>query len=100
MASCSPVEAPEGTAARPSAPPSRTTSASTVGLPRESMICLPCTRAIFVDMLPPDWHHRKTLRKIAHSCELTVNRKPLARGDSQLLTVDCELLLTPVPRSW
>src|SRR5438270_1539026 len=36
-ASCSPVEAPEGTAARPSAPPSRITSASTVGLPRESM---------------------------------------------------------------
>jgi hypothetical protein len=29
------------------------TSASTVGLPRESMICLPCTRAIFVDMPPP-----------------------------------------------
>src|SRR5438105_11030196 len=49
-ASCSPVEAPEGTAARPSAPPSRTTSASTVGLPRESMIWRAWTLTMFVDM--------------------------------------------------
>ena len=35
-ASCSPVEAPEGTAARPIAPPRTPTSTSTVGLPRES----------------------------------------------------------------
>src|SRR6266481_8341457 len=49
-ASCSPVEAPEGTAARPSAPPSRRTSASTVGLPRESMTWRAWTRVIFVDM--------------------------------------------------
>jgi len=31
-----PVDAPDGTMARPMAPDSRTTSASTVGLPRES----------------------------------------------------------------
>ena len=37
-ASNSPVEAPEGTAAHPDAPDSSTTSASTVGLPRESRI--------------------------------------------------------------
>src|SRR5688500_1843947 len=37
-ASCSPVEAPLGTAARPNAPLASVTSASTVGLPRESMI--------------------------------------------------------------
>src|SRR5205809_776420 len=37
-ASCSPVDAPLGTAARPSAPSSRTTSTSTVGFPRESRI--------------------------------------------------------------
>ncbi len=37
-ASLSPVEAPDGTIARPTAPPSVTTSHSTVGLPRESMI--------------------------------------------------------------
>ena len=38
VASNSPVEAPEGTAARPSAPESSATSTSTVGLPRESRI--------------------------------------------------------------
>src|SRR6187397_255173 len=37
-ASNSPVEAPDGTAARPLAPDSSTTSTSTVGLPRESRI--------------------------------------------------------------
>src|SRR5206468_12706955 len=37
-ASCSPVLAPLGTAARPSAPCSRRTSTSIVGLPRESRI--------------------------------------------------------------
>ena len=37
-ASCWPVEAPEGTAARPHAPLIRVTSTSTVGLPRESSI--------------------------------------------------------------
>src|SRR6185312_11179088 len=38
IASREPVEAPEGTAARPIAPDSTSTSASTVGLPRESRI--------------------------------------------------------------
>ncbi len=38
IASRDPVEAPEGTAARPMMPDSRRTSASTVGLPRESRI--------------------------------------------------------------
>ena len=38
IASRVPVEAPEGAAARPNAPESRTTSASMVGLPRESRI--------------------------------------------------------------
>src|SRR6185503_7543620 len=45
-ASCSPVEAPDGTAARPISPPARTTSASTVGLPRESSISRPRTCSI------------------------------------------------------
>src|SRR2546429_2790049 len=49
-ASCSPVEAPEGTAARPSDPPCGATAASTVGLPRESMIWRAWTLTIFVDM--------------------------------------------------
>ena len=38
-ASCTPVDAPDGTIARPSAPDSRRTSTSTVGLPRESRTC-------------------------------------------------------------
>ena len=47
MASCSPVEAPLGTAARPMVPSSSVTSTSTVGLPRESRI----SRAAKVDVL-------------------------------------------------
>src|SRR5690606_8054975 len=46
-ASRSPVEAPEGTAARPQAPVSRRSSASTVGLPRESRICRAWMACIF-----------------------------------------------------
>src|SRR5438046_7444317 len=49
-ASCSPLEAPEGTAARPSAPPSSMTSASTVALPRESMTWPAWMPVILVDM--------------------------------------------------
>src|SRR6266480_786568 len=40
-ASCAPVEAPDGTAARPIEPSSSTTSTSTVGLPRLSRISRP-----------------------------------------------------------
>src|SRR6476646_8305522 len=50
-ASRSPVDAPDGTAARPNAPPSRVTSTSTVGFPRESRISRPCTWLIF-NLLP------------------------------------------------
>ena len=50
-ASRSPVDAPDGTAARPNAPPSSVTSTSTVGLPRESRISRPCTLAIFIECL-------------------------------------------------
>src|SRR3974390_1185258 len=49
-ASCSPVEAPEGTIARPEAPDSRLTSASTVGLPRESRTWRGRIGIILVDM--------------------------------------------------
>src|SRR4029453_4574755 len=60
MASFSPVEAPEGTSAEPVVPSSRTTLASTVGLPRESnssagvillirmLIPYNCSNALFV----------------------------------------------------
>ena len=46
VASNSPVDAPEGTAARPVAPESRATSTSTVGFPRESRIWRACMRSI------------------------------------------------------
>ena len=45
-ASREPVDAPDGAAAIPTKPPSRCTSASTVGLPRESMISRPRTLTI------------------------------------------------------
>src|ERR1700679_3939724 len=51
MASCSPVEAPDGTAARPKAPEARVTSTSTVGLPRESMISRAVMEAMEVFMV-------------------------------------------------
>src|SRR4030095_10096137 len=46
IASRAPVEAPEGTAARPMTPDSSSTSHSTVGLPRESRISRPMMSTI------------------------------------------------------
>ena len=48
QASWLPVLAPLGTAARPEAPLSSVTSASTVGLPRLSKICRACIEVIFI----------------------------------------------------
>src|SRR5258706_9842776 len=48
IASREPVEAPDGTAARPMAPDSTSTSASTVGLPRESRISRATTSTMAV----------------------------------------------------
>ena len=45
-ASNSPVDAPDGTAARPNAPSSKMTSTSTVGLPRESITSRPMISVI------------------------------------------------------
>src|SRR5690348_15796225 len=52
IASRVPVDAPEGTAARPIAPDSTSTSASTVGLPRESRISRAMTSTIAVMQAP------------------------------------------------
>ena len=52
MASREPVEAPEGTAARPITPDSSSTSASTVGLPRESRISRATTSTMAVIRVP------------------------------------------------
>ena len=51
-ASCTPVDAPEGTMARPNAPEPRRTSTSTVGLPRESRTWRPRTSVIVVMQAP------------------------------------------------
>src|SRR6185295_18357412 len=52
MASRLPVDAPDGTAARPITPDSSSTSASTVGLPRESSISLAMTSTIALIIFP------------------------------------------------
>src|SRR4051794_24255365 len=52
IASREPVEAPDGTAARPMAPDSTSTSASTVGLPRESRISRATTSTMAVMQAP------------------------------------------------
>src|SRR5947207_2319130 len=49
-ASWAPVDAPDGTMADPTAPPSRNTSTSTVGFPRESSTSRAATSSISVDM--------------------------------------------------
>ena len=55
-ASWTPVDAPEGTAARPVTPVSNVISASTVGFPLESRICLPLTLAITdIGFSRPSW---------------------------------------------
>src|SRR5690606_28776202 len=51
MASREPVDAPDGTAARPIAPDSSNTSHSTVGLPRESRISRPMISTIALIIL-------------------------------------------------
>src|SRR5947209_18592935 len=67
MASREPVDAPEGTAARPMVPDSSSTSHSTVGLPRESRISRPTmsTIALIASFSRDSWdfflrsHHRR-----------------------------------------
>ena len=51
-ASCAPVLAPLGTAARPRAPDTSSTSTSTVGLPRESRISRPTTSSMMLTETP------------------------------------------------
>src|SRR5438128_10798684 len=51
-ASCSPVDAPLGTAARPAAPLASVTSASMVGLPRLSRISRACTEMMVLMVAP------------------------------------------------
>src|SRR5258706_4458779 len=58
IASGDPVDAPDGTAARPMAPDSTSTSASTVGLPRESRISRATTSTMAVIQVPGQMNDR------------------------------------------
>ena len=55
-ASSLPVDAPDGTAPLPIVPSSRTISASHVGLPRESIICLPNIFFMVRDVIEELWN--------------------------------------------
>ena len=59
-----PVEAPEGTAARPRAPLSRMTSTSTVGLPRLSKISRPMDEAVDRGHAGPPGSRRDALSRL------------------------------------
>src|SRR3546814_17030737 len=74
MASRAPVEAPDGTAARPMAPDSSNTSHSTVGLPRESRISRPMisTIALMVLIFLPE---RLALAAAAAMCPASDRKK-------------------------
>src|SRR6266536_1003755 len=91
-ASCTPVEAPDGTAARPTAPDSSSTSTSTVGLPRGSRIWRARTSAILLTGSP--WRGRSN-GSAARAGELLGNLDPApesVRGAPELeLWIDVEL---------
>src|SRR5574341_247683 len=78
-ASRSPVEAPEGTAARPIAPPSSTTSTSIVGLPRLSRISRANTESIVVIYLLLTQQH---LPQLKHDKQPTTDNSLAAEPNS------------------
>ena len=55
-ASKEPVDAPDGTAARPNAPPDNSISHSIVGLPRLSIICRACILVMFNIIFSPFYY--------------------------------------------
>jgi hypothetical protein len=83
-ASLSPVEAPEGTAARPKEPLLSSTSTSTVGLPRESRISLALIWLILISSI-----HSPSLVNflICSSVKLILNAKFLYYFDIDYLKI-------------
>src|SRR5215831_6020472 len=77
-ASCAPVDAPEGTAARPIAPPARITSTSTVGLPRESRISRARMLEIVFIVRFQVHKTRGEDRGMSDTCRVTSERSELA----------------------
>src|SRR5580700_2019669 len=70
-ASCTPVDAPDGAMARPRAPESSITSASTVGLPRESRTSRPITCSVALNYVTPSvsaLEERRPIRLVGVPC--------------------------------
>ena len=88
-ASWTPVEAPDGTAARPTDPSARMTSTSTVGLPRESRISRASTTSMMVFMRMPrllaGLHLDRAIEQDGHARQLAAleefERRAAARRD-------------------
>src|ERR1700722_11637687 len=79
-----PLDAPEGETARPIAPDSRCTSASTVGLPRESRIWRPRTTSIAL------------IAFLLRIYATNVTRRPLHQGADRLrYHVSCRAARAP-----
>src|SRR5713101_5735699 len=76
-----PVDAPEGTAARPCTPLARVTSTSTVGLPRLSRISRPTTCVIFPITLRPSPQPLAVLRPQRAALSRYPHRYEPSRGN-------------------
>jgi hypothetical protein len=74
------VDAPDGTAARPFTPLSSVTSASTVGLPRESITCLPLISliALMVASLQLSSHQVKSYKVLRPRSLSMIDVSPMA----------------------
>src|SRR6201985_822927 len=86
-----PVEAPEGTAARPIEPSSSTTSTSTVGLPRLSRISRPTTFTIAVILTPSLQGDRRGSYGILATDERRTKRQYAACPGSTFAFADAHL---------
>src|SRR3954449_7862224 len=109
VASNSPVDAPDGTAARPVAPERRASSTSTVGLPRESRIWRAWTRSMALMAVGSVLFLESGLRVVGDLGAgvevvparavglreplggLDARAKPIGRGPQRELRVDLEL---------
>src|SRR6266850_6885997 len=92
IASFSPVEAPDGTAARPRAPLSSVTSASIVGFPRESRICRPLISRIAL-MLPPQAAEKGP--QLRSRLDKILNGDPAASPTRRRAHTWCSLFVAP-----
>src|SRR5206468_4824134 len=75
-----PVEAPDGTAARPMVPLSSSTSHSTVGLPRLSRISRPTMSTIALILVGPCWF----LKGLRSGLECLLEERPRLDGAVEL----------------